>query len=111
MFQRLEFEFKDSWFEGTKVSVYYDEHEDKTYCFYSCNIDSIYFKKKKSEEKELILDGHALVEELENCNFRNWYILESPFVCIILILHIMTVIKSLKVVLEEMLTLMNFLIS
>ncbi len=79
MFERLEFEFKDSWFEGTNISVYYDENEDKTYCFYTCSIDAVYNQKFKFDKKELVLDGHTLVEEIENCNFRKWYNLSAAF--------------------------------
>ncbi len=65
MFERMSFSFNDSWFEGTQVHIFYDETEDKTYCFYNCNIDTIYDKKCDSDNREFILDGHDLVEELE----------------------------------------------
>ncbi|MCR5188404.1 MAG: hypothetical protein K6C97_05665 [Treponema sp.] len=81
MFERMSFSFNDSWFEGTQVHIFYDETEDKTYCFYNCNIDTIYDKKCDSDNREFILDGHDLVEELEKCDFRKWYNLECPLVC------------------------------
>ena len=81
MFERMTFSFNDSWFEGTTIHVFYDENEDKTYCFYSCNIDTIYNPKRDTDNREMVLDGHEFIEELENCNFRKWYNLESPFVC------------------------------
>lgn len=84
MFERLELRFKETegnWMlsslhtdisQWTKfvngiITIAYDSIENKTYCYYSdFSIDS------GENTFDFIIEGKALVEELESTDFRNW---------------------------------------